>query len=468
MSTQNPGHVTGAMTGPHAERGAGRVATAPKSEASSQIVTPPGSGDDTTNRKNMMLLVQLRWIAVIGQIITIVAVQFGLGIQLPLRPMAAVLGAVVLLNLICFAWLQNRTAVSKHSLLMVLILDVIALTAQLYLSGGATNPFIFLYLLQVTLAAVLLDAGSIWAVAAISCACFAGVTVYYRPLMLPAGTAGSLFRLHITGTLMCFALDAALLVVFVIRVMRNLRERDTRLAALKQHATEEDLIVRMGLLASGAAHELGTPLSLLSVILNDWRHMPALSSSPEMLQDIEEMQTSVRRCKSIVTGILMSSGEARGEAPKVTMVKTFLDELVAEWRASRAATTLDYRNAFGDDLPIVSDSALKQVLFNVLDNAFEVSPARVGFEAEREGGTLVLRVSDDGPGFAAEMLEQFGKPYQSSKGRKGGGLGLFLVVNVLRKLGGVVAARNRKEGGAVVTIALPLVALRVGVRAHGK
>ncbi|WP_204313373.1 hypothetical protein, partial [Klebsiella michiganensis] len=82
--------------------------------------------------------------------------------------------------------------------------------------------------------------------------------------------------LYIAGTFIGLVLDAVLLVVFMTRINRNLRDRDLRLAALRQHATEQDHIVRIGLLASGAAHELGTPLASLSVILGDWRRMPAL------------------------------------------------------------------------------------------------------------------------------------------------------------------------------------------------
>jgi two-component system sensor histidine kinase RegB len=150
----------------------------------------------------------------------------------------------------------------------------------------------------------------------------------------------------------------------------------------------------------------------------------------------------------------------------VTTVKTFLDELVREWRVSRSATTLAYENAFGADVPIVSDSALKQVIFNVLDNALEASPGWVRLAVAREDDVLLLRISDAGPGFAPEMLAQFGKPYQSSKGRLGGGLGLFLVVNVARKLGGFVSASNPPEGGALVTLNLPLTTLTIGARDH--
>jgi two-component system sensor histidine kinase RegB len=215
----------------------------------------------------------------------------------------------------------------------------------------------------------------------------------------------------------------------------------------------------MGLLASGAAHELGTPLSTLSVILGDWRRMPTFTADSELLQEIDEMQAQVKRCKSIVSGILLSAGEARGDSPVETTVRTFLDDLVSEWRATRPVTKLTYENRFGGDLPIVSDSALKQMICNVLDNALEASPDWVGFDAARDGNVLTLTVTDAGPGFAPEMLAQLGKPYQSSKGKPGAGLGLFLVANVARTLRGNVTARNRAEGGAIVTVTLPLAAI---------
>ena len=426
---------------------------------------PLAASPDATSRKNMLLLVQLRWIAVVGQILTIAFVQVGLGIALPLAPMAAVIAALIVLNLGSLTWVE-RAEVNNRGLLAVLLLDVVALTAQLYLSGGATNPFTFLYLLQVTLAVVLLGLRSSWVLVAMTCACFAALTLYHRPLALPHPRAGDLFSLHILGMLICFALDAALLVVFATRITRNLRERDARLAALKQHQAEQDHIVRMGLLASGAAHELGTPLASLAVILNDWRHMPELARMPGVSQEIQEMQSAVQRCKAILTRILLSAGEARGEAPRVSSVNALLDEIVREWRVHRSATTLKYDNEFGADLPIVSDSVLKQMVCNVLDNAFEASPGWVHLEVARDGDLLVLTVSDIGPGFPPEMLERLGKPYQSSKGRLGGGLGLFLVVNVVRKLGGSVSACNNSEGGASVTLSLPLAPLTIGARAH--
>ena len=416
---------------------------------------------DTTGLKNLLLLVQLRWIAVGGQIVTMGVVHEALGITLPYTAMLSVLAALVGLNLVSLAWARTRTTIAIPALFGSLIFDVAALTTQLYLTGGATNPFIFLYVLQVTLGAVLLDARSLWAMVASTALCFAGLTLAYRPLQLGTAFDESLFGLHIAGMLICFLLDAALLAVFITRINRNLRQRDSHLANLRQQAAEEDHIVRMGLLASGAAHELGTPLATLSVILGDWRRMPILTADPELSQEIDAMQAEVRRCKTIVTGILLSAGEARGESAAVTTLHAFLDDLVEGWRAARSSPNLTYDNRIRDDLPIVYDSALKQVICTVLDNAIEASPRWVGLEAAREGGMLVLAVTDTGPGFAPDMLQQIGKPYRSSKGKPGGGLGLFLVVNVVRKLGGRVTALNRLGGGAVVTLAFPLTALAI-------
>lgn len=171
------------------------------------------------------------------------------------------------------------------------------------------------------------------------------------------------------------------------------------------------------------------------------------------------MQAQVQRCKSIVSGILLSTGRARGESPTETTVHTFLDELVAEWRATRPSTGLVYDNHFGRDLRIVSDSALKQMICNVLDNALEASPQWLRLQASHDDDTLTLIVDDAGPGFSSEVLERLGKPYNSTKGSPGSGLGLFLAVNVARTLGGTVHAANLPEGGAMVTLSLPLSAV---------
>jgi two-component system sensor histidine kinase RegB len=409
--------------------------------------------------KNMLQLIELRWIAVIGQVTTIAAAILVFDVHLPLVQMLEVLACLIAFNVASHLRWHEHRPVTNNELFLALLVDVASLTMQLYLAGGTTNPFAFLYLLQVILSAVLLEAWSTWTIVAITLACLAGLSVFARPLPLPFDHARGISSLYVQGMLICFVLNAALLVVFISRISTTLRGKAAQLADLRQRAAEEEHIVRMGLLASGAAHELGTPLATLSVILGDWKRMREFKQNPDLIEEITEMQAQLKRCKSIVSGILLSAGEARGESAVRTTIRTFMDELVEEWQVSRPVREFAYVNRIGHDLPVAFDSALKQMIDNVLDNALEASPDWVGLEASVEDGTLLLSVTDRGPGFLPSMLAQFGKPYQSSKGRPGGGLGLFLVVNVARTLGGQVAASNRPQGGAEVRLTLPLKAI---------
>lgn len=412
-------------------------------------------------RRNMRLLIQLRWIAVGGQLATIGIVQLLMGVDLPLAQLLLAPLLLAAINLASVPLLRRGRAATNRELTAALLFDVGALTWQLYFTGGLANPFVSLFLLQIVLGAILLKPRSSWAIVGATACALVVLAIEPVPLALPPRYAADPFPLYLQGSIVCFALIALLLVQFVTRISRNLFERDAALAASRQRAAEEDHIVRMGLLASGAAHELGTPLSSLSVILGDWRRDPAFLADEELSAELADMQAELERCKTIVSGILMSAGEARGQGPEFTTVRAFLDSLIAEWRG-RMPGRLDYDDGFGPDVPIVSDVALRQVVGNIIDNAVEVSPARIEVRASRMDDRLVIEVADHGPGFDEEMLAGFGQPYRSTKGRPGGGLGLFLLVNVLRKLGGAAHAWNREGGGATVRLELPLPAIARG------
>ncbi len=422
-----------------------------------------GNASDA-NRRNLQLLISLRWLAVAGQVSAIAFVHLWLGISLPVDEMGLVILFLIGLNLVGICRVVGQAPIGDKELCVDLLLDVAALTLQLYLSGGATNPFIFLYLLQVILGAVLLPPLATWIMVGATSLAFVGLTYAYRPIDFgshahPEGAF--LLDLHLQGMFLCFLLAAVLVVRFVTRMTTNLRARDAYLAELRQREAEETQIVRLGLLASGAAHDLGTPLSTIAVILSDWRRMGPFRDDPAMREELGEVQAALARCKATVSQILIAAGEVRGESARRATLSGFVDELVARWADSRRPAALDFENATDADLEIASDSVIEQALFNVFDNALEASPDWIGIDAERRGADLLVRVSDHGPGFSAAALERLGKPYHSEKGEAGRGLGLFLTVSVLRKLGGGIRATNPGEGGACVEIRLPIQSLAV-------
>jgi two-component system, sensor histidine kinase RegB len=371
----------------------------PDSPERSLPVSEPLRLDDSVGHQNMLQLIQLRWIAIVGQIGTIAVVTLCFDIALPLPPMVQLLAALVAFNIASQLRWQERPRVSDRELFVALLVDVAVLTGQLYLSGGTSNPFVYLYLLQVILGAMLFKPRWTWALVATTASCIAALAVLSKPLSLPPDHGLGLDSLYVQGLMICFALNATLLVASINRISGNLRERDARLADLRQRAAEHEHIVRMGLLASGAAHELGSPLATLDVILGDWQYLPALGGNSELQQDVEEMQLQVQRCKRIVTGILLSAGETRGESSVKTTLAQFLEHLMADWRNTRQVMAFEYTQQGDMDQTIVGDSTTQQMVCNVLDNALEASPQWVGLEVVCTAGALVLTVTDRGPGF---------------------------------------------------------------------
>jgi two-component system, sensor histidine kinase RegB len=417
---------------------------------------------DAANRENLRLLILLRWIAVIGQVVTIATVHFFIGMDMPIAAMGIILAALIGWNgLSILRWRSGRP-ISNLEIFVGLLADVLALTGQLYLSGGATNPFITLFLLQVILGVAMLEFRLAGALTLVTVVAFIGLAFRSIPLPMSQAQHAGFLNLHIQGMFLCFLLTAGLLLVFLARIASNQRHWDQQLAELRQRAVEEDHVMRMGLLAAGAAHELGTPLATLSVILGDWRRLAFFQRDADARLELRTMAAELERCKTIVSGILVSSGELRGEGTVRTTVRAFLEQLVGGWRASRAPARLVFVNGFEPDAPMVSDLALEQVVANLLDNALEASPGEVRIEARRDGEALRIEVTDAGPGFDEGVLARIGSPYVSTKNKPGGGLGLFLVTNVARTLGGSVKASNPDGGGASVVVSLPLSTLGPG------
>lgn len=413
----------------------------------------PGRSPKDAAAENMRQLVQLRWLAVMGQLFAILLAHFALGITLPLAPMLAMIAVLAFANLV-FGWTLKRYWVVRGELLLALLLDMLVLTAQLYLSGGAANPFVALYLLQVVLGAILLSSAWVWVLVTASCLCVAFLSEYHLPLSLPAAPGGLPVDLRQIGEWISFAMVATLLVLFITRISRNLRARDAYVAELRQRAVEEDGIVRMGLFASGAAHELGTPLSSLSVLLADWQKEPELAANPRLSDELEDAEAELDRCKHILSNILHSAGQLRGEAMRAVPAEALITEVAGDWRAIHPAVPLAASSELAG-ATVAADPALRQALWSMLENAGEESPGGVELVGEVAGDRLVIAILDRGPGFTPEQLARVGRLYQSNKG-PGHGLGLFLASNVARRLGGSLDVANRPDGGASVRLILPL------------
>ncbi|HEY1067337.1 MAG TPA: hypothetical protein VGE52_14545, partial [Pirellulales bacterium] len=219
-------------------------------------------------RINFSWVLKLRWAAAAGQLITILAVQFGLGVSLPLVPLLALVALQAVSNVPLEIWHARSVgawgARSEHLLGLVMAFDVLLVSGLLYWSGGPANPFSLFYLVHITLAAVVLSVRWAWVVAALTVICFALLFPLHYPVpalgrasLLSDGAAVESSRaLYFHGLLVAFTAGAVFIVYFITRVTTELAQLAVGLYAAEQRKAEAEKLEALGTLAAGAAHEL--------------------------------------------------------------------------------------------------------------------------------------------------------------------------------------------------------------------
>lgn len=425
---------------------------------------PEETIDADTHRRNLRVLAALRAAAFVAQVAAIYVTYGVLDIVLPVMAMLAAAAVLVVFNVWCLYRLRSPKPVQVTDLFIGLVVDIGVLTAQLAFSGGTANPFVSFYMLPVIIGAMMLSARLAWIVYGLTLVGYVGVAIAALNTRMPV-MAGmdmplvSRFNLHMNGMMLGYAVSAGLLVFIVTRIRDNLAARDHELDAARTRALQEEHIVRLGLLAAGAAHELGTPLTTLSVILNDLESLPLPKRKGELAADIATMQAQVQRCKGIVSGILASTGRTRGEGGERRPLDAFIADICDGWQTANPSARLEHSITTGD-VAVLADKVIAQAVVNLLDNGREAGSGSLALDARIDGGDIVIAVSDDGPGFDAAVASQIGNPYVSTKGADGRGLGLFLAANTLRVLGGRLETENLISG-ACVRLRLPLAAIEV-------
>lgn len=418
---------------------------------------------------NLYRLFWLRIVAVIGQTLAVGVVHSGMGMSLPLGAMLSTIGALVFLNGLTWARLQfaeQRFPIGDGELFGQLLIDIGALSVLLYFSGGATNPFITLYLLPLTIAAATLRPVYSWWLTGSTIAAYSVLQFVYRPIPEFLGGHGlsgheaNDLALHLLGMWIAFVLIACLIAYYVARMAETLHERQRRLAEAREDSLRNEQIVGLATLAAGAAHELGTPLSTIAVIAGELEH--ELHADAELLPDVKLLKSQIEQCRLILRRLSAAGGTSRAEGGRGVALDQALDAIVEAWRVVRPLASADYvREGRGLMPRVVLDATFGQAVQNILNNAADVSPDAIEIRAGWDARELVIEVLDRGPGLTPEILARTGQPFISTKKGKGFGIGIFLANATLERYGGKVSFHNREGGGARVEIRVPLASIEV-------
>jgi two-component system sensor histidine kinase RegB len=420
---------------------------------------------DSLPRVIQASLLQLRWLSVVAMVLAALISPRLLGPSGLMAYLLAYAGSIGLVNLGLLLTERSLGAAGTPPFfppLAQLSFDLLAWGGYIFLSGGATNPLISLFLPLVAIGALVLSPRQAWLLALGAILIYSFLWYFYVPLHIADFTRAS--TLHLFGMWLVFALSAVLMVGFILQLSASIHRRDRELAAAREQAIRDDWLIALGSQAAGAAHELGTPLASLNVLADDLLDDGRLP--PELAADVQAMKAQIRRCKETLSQLTARAAQARAGQVLTRPAGDWLQDLLQAWRGRHPATEVAWD--LGQDLTdrfLPADTAMEQALTHLLDNAVKAGAERIRISAHDQQGLLILEIQDDGRGMSLAALNAFARrqPLDSSAGL---GVGLLLGRAAIERRGGSLSFRHLDQGpGTLVEVRLPLTPTSLGDQA---
>jgi len=413
------------------------------------------------NTANLRGLCFIRSLVIAGQFGAVLYAESQLGWMLPYITLKLLLTAIS--GFAVFSWWRSYQSwpVTDVELFIHLCVDTLGFSAVLYFSGGANNPFISYLLVPLCISAATLPWAYTWLLGAIGFGAYSLLLFNFIPLEAVAPNQhqhGGAPNTHILGMWANFLVSTVLITYFVFKMAHSLRQREAELASSREHRLQDEQLLAVASLAAGTAHELGTPLSTMKVILED---LTEQDFDTETRTDLATLGEQLDHCRDILTNLVCTARDLSADNSLTTPAAQYLAVLRERWQVLRPDCELHSSLS-----PALSDTTLKldgtvsQAILNLLSNAADASSDDVCLDMLEQDHCIIFAISDRGPGLSAEQAAMMSKAFVSSKG-KGRGLGLFLSNATAIRYGGELRWRRRDGGGSRVELCLPASKVRL-------
>ena len=416
-----------------------------------------------TAQQNLRRLSIIRSVALLGQLLALVFFGTVNPIGLPLVPIAVILSIYSAIT--AATWLRSTQPVPivDYEFFTHLLIDIFFFSMLLYFSGGASNPFVSYYLIPLSIAAITLPRRLSILIALAALGCYTVLLNYYVPIAAIApqasdihgGHSGSVnesTNLHIMGMWANFAISGALITYFISRMAGTLKQQQQKIAEQRETQLRDEQLLAVATLAAGTAHELGTPLNTMKIIIDELSHTRQNSA-----EDLLLLNQQIDTCKSTLKQLLMTAEQSQSSVQPPRLLRDYFSALLSRWQLMRPNinVSINLADKLTQEPCATFHLTIEQSIINLLNNAADASPEWIEVSIQWTADRATIDIRDHGPGLDINNIDNLGHAFVTHKD-DGLGLGLFLSRATLTRFGGTVSLRNALGGGTHTQISLPL------------
>tara|TARA_X000000950_G_scaffold29635_1_gene32081 strand:+ start:6215 stop:7444 length:1230 start_codon:yes stop_codon:yes gene_type:complete len=392
-------------------------------------------------------LIKIRWIAIFGQILAIFSVSYIVKIQIPFFETFIIIIFSVIVNFYSYFEERKNKNISNIRAFLFLLFDTLQLGFLLFLTGGIVNPFSILILAPVITSASYLPALMTVILSTISIIIIVLLNFYFIPLDL--GPDFNLPDIYSFGLVSSLIITVIFIAIYAYLFASSSRKISNALSISKLQILNQKKLTELGSLSAAAAHELGTPLNTIFLVLNDLLKEKKLIEDKHISKDIKLLKSQAERCKEILQRFSKNPMKLKDKFLEKVKIADLIKINFDKFNSDKKLIINNNSNL--EEPEIIYKDEIMYALSNIIQNAITYSNNVITVELKYYKTNLKITISDDGNGFPKDIIDKLGEPY-ISKNNQGMGLGIFIAKNLIENMGGNTNFYNSIEGKAVVEI----------------
>jgi len=384
-------------------------------------------------RITLETLINIRWIAIVGQFFTVSVVEYFLKFEFPYFGTLTLIFLSALVNVYLEINKSKFLTINNFYATLSIFYDLVQLILLLFMTGGLSNPFSILIIVPTTISVTYLSRGSSQFIVTCSIIFSTVIAFYHMPLPYPVNESLVLPKYYNIGLWLSLGIGIIFLGNYAYQLGRDNRVRSTALSRLEEELTKEKVVNSVGGMAAAAVHELATPLATISLVSKELQKQ--LKDNSNIKEDINLLIEQSERCSSILKDI--AQRKQKDEFIENISPKELINEIVFSLNnISNKEINVENLN-LNQRMKMTKKTEISYALRNFIENSIKFAKNKINIEIDQNKKRTAITISDDGDGFNKDIIANLGQPYLHSdnikKNKKGMGLGVFISKSLLER-----------------------------------